>query len=102
MKRIRVSALAEHDLDEIWYFIAKNAGSIEIANSVIESITGAFSLLANAPEAGRKRDEIEAGVRGFTVGNYIVYYRNAGPRLTVSRIIHGMRDQKSAYRDHEP
>lgn len=101
MKRIRVAAPAEQDLDEIWYYIAKNSGSIEIANGVIDSITKAFSLFAHAREAGTKRDEIEPGVRSFPVGNYIIYYRESDPYIVIARIIHGMRDQKSAYQERE-
>ena len=97
MKRIRVAAPAEEDLDEIWHYIAKNSGSIDIAVGVIDSITGAFPLLAHAPEAGTKRDEIDAGVRGFPVGNYIIYYRESGAYIVIARVIHGMRDQKSNY-----
>ena len=73
MKRIRVAALAEQDLDGIWYHVAKNSGSIDIANRVIDSIADAFSFFARVPEAGTKRDEIDPGVRGFPVGNYIIY-----------------------------
>ena len=40
MKRIRVADLAERDLDEIWYYVAKQSQSIEIVNSVVESLTG--------------------------------------------------------------
>jgi toxin ParE1/3/4 len=97
MKRLRVSNLAEQDLDEIWYEIAKRSGSIEIATGVVDSITGVFPLFANNPEAGRRRDEIELGVRSFPVENYIIYYRQSGHHLVISRIIHGMRDQKAAY-----
>ncbi len=67
MKRIRVSALAERDLDEIWHEIARRSGSIEIASGVIYSITEVFSLFAKHPEAGRRRDEIESGTRSFPV-----------------------------------
>ena len=61
MKRIRVSTLAERDLDH----------SMEIANGVVASITVTFPLFAGNPEAGTRRDEIELGVRGFPVGKYI-------------------------------
>jgi toxin ParE1/3/4 len=98
MKRIRVAAPAERDLDEIWFYIAKNSGSIEIANGVVDSITDAFPLFARAPEAGTKRDELDDGLRGFPVGNYIVYYHESGQYVVISRVIHGMRDQKTAYR----
>ena len=97
MKRIRVANLAERDLDEIWYRIATQSGNMEIANGVVESITETFPLFASTPEAGTRRDAIELGVRGFPVGKYIIYYRESGNYLLISRVIHGMRDQKSAY-----
>ena len=99
MKRIRVAALAEQDLDDIWYHVAKNSGSIEIANRIVDSIAEAFSFFARVPEAGTKRDKIDPGVRGFPVGNYIIYYRTSGSYVVISRVIHGRRDQQAAYRD---
>jgi toxin ParE1/3/4 len=98
MKRIRVAAPAERDLDDIWYRIGVDSGSIEIANGVVDSITEVFPLFAHAPEAGTRRDDIDEGLRGFPVGKYIIYFRESGPYVVVSRVIHGMRDQKRAYR----
>ena len=99
MKRVRVAAPAERDLDEIWYRIATDSGSIDTADNVVDSITRVFPLFAHTPEAGTKREEIDPGLRGFPVGNYIIYYRESGPYVIVSRVIHGMRDQKTAFRD---
>lgn len=99
MRRIRVAELAERDLDQIWNRVATSSGSIEVANGVVDSITESFALFASRPEAGTRRDHIEVGVRGFPVGKYIVYYRDIGKYLVISRVIHGMRDQASAYRD---
>lgn len=45
MKRIRVSAPAERDLDGIWVYLARQSGSFEIADRAVESITEVFSLL---------------------------------------------------------
>lgn len=50
MKRIRVSSPAERDLDEIWYRIATQSGSMEIAATAVESITSTFALFGN-PDA---------------------------------------------------
>ena len=44
---------------------------------------------------------LNPGVRGFPVGRYIVYYRESGPHLVISRVIHRMRDQKSAFLDDD-
>src|SRR5512140_2041364 len=97
MKRIRVSHVAERDLDDIWYYILKNSGSVETAGRLIESIAETFPLLAQAPQAGTRRDEIAPGLRGFPVGNYIIYYAETGQHVVISRILHGMRDQTSAH-----
>ena len=97
MKRIRVSRPAERDLDDIWYYLTKKSGSIEVADRLLDSITEAFNVFAQAPEAGTRRDEIAPGLRGFPVGNYIIYYAETERHVVISRILHGMRDQRSAY-----
>jgi hypothetical protein len=42
----RVAPQAEAELDDIWYYVAKESGSIEIADRLIDSITERFYLLA--------------------------------------------------------
>ena len=98
MKRIRVSGPAERDLDDIWRYVVKKSGGMEIADRLIESITETFRLFAQAPGVGTRREEIEPGLRGFPVGNYIIYYAETERHVVILRVLHGMRDQKSAYR----
>jgi hypothetical protein len=45
----RVAPEAEAELDDIWFYIAKESGSIEIADRTIDFITARFFLLAAAP-----------------------------------------------------
>jgi plasmid stabilization system protein ParE len=59
----RVAPQAESDLDEIWYFLAIQSSSIDIADRVIDSITARFALLARQPYIGRRRDEEPAARR---------------------------------------
>jgi hypothetical protein len=42
----RVAPQVAADLDDIWYFVAKESGSVEIASRLIDSITNRFLLLA--------------------------------------------------------
>jgi plasmid stabilization system protein ParE len=44
---------ADSDLDDIWYYIAIQSGSTEIADRFIDSITNRFYLLARHPNIGR-------------------------------------------------
>lgn len=53
----RVAADAGAELDNIWYYVAKESGSIEIADRLIDSITQRFYLLACHPHIGRHRDQ---------------------------------------------
>jgi hypothetical protein len=41
----------------IWWYVAKQSGSIEIADRLIDSLTERFYLLARYPQLGRRRDE---------------------------------------------
>jgi toxin ParE1/3/4 len=91
----RLSTLAESDLDAIWLFAARDH-SIEVANRLVDDITDRCVLLADHPEAGRRRDEIAAGLRSFPVRNHIIYYRPEPGHVLIARILHGSRDQAAA------
>ena len=51
----RLTAQVEADLEQIWNYIVKESGNIEIARRQIVSITDRFYLLANHPHLGRAR-----------------------------------------------
>jgi toxin ParE1/3/4 len=89
----RVSRRAEADLDDIWYYVAKESGSIEMGNRLIDSITNRFFLLANHPHLGRSRDEdFGIGSRSFPVGEYVIVYCVENEALLILRVAHGSRD----------
>ncbi|MFN0165676.1 MAG: type II toxin-antitoxin system RelE/ParE family toxin [Bryobacteraceae bacterium] len=45
----RLAPQAESDLAQIWLYVARQSGSIEIADRLIDSITEKFWLLAGFP-----------------------------------------------------
>jgi toxin ParE1/3/4 len=45
----RLAPQAEADLDDVWYYVVKESGSLEIAGRLIDSITNRFLLLARHP-----------------------------------------------------
>ena len=51
----RLAPQVEFELDDIWYYVARESGSIEIADRLIDSITDRFYLLASHPYVGRLR-----------------------------------------------
>jgi toxin ParE1/3/4 len=96
----RVAPQAESDLDEIWYFLATQSSSIDVADRVIDSITARFALLAHHPYIGRRRDEdLRPGVRSFVVGDYLIAYRVDGDDVLILRVLRGSRDIEALFRD---
>jgi|SRR5579871_2750959 len=96
----RVAPQAETDLDSIWYFLAIQSNSVDVADRVIESITARFVLLAQQPYIGRRRDEdLRPGIRTFVVGDYVIAYRVDGENVLILRVLRGSRDIEALFRD---
>jgi toxin ParE1/3/4 len=94
----RVAPRAERDLDDIWYYVAKESGSVEIANRLIDSITDRFFLLGGFPYLGRSRDEdFGFGCRSFPVGEYIIVYVVDGEDVLILRVAHGRREIETLF-----
>ncbi len=96
----RVAPQAESDLDAIWYFLATQSSSIEVADRVVDSITARFALLTRQPYIGRRRDEdLRPGIRTFPVGDYVIAYRVDGDDVLVLRVLRGSRDIEALFRE---
>jgi toxin ParE1/3/4 len=92
----RVAPEAEADLDDIWCYIARKSGSLEIADRFTEFLSDRFYLLANHPYIGRRRDEeLRPGLRSFPVRDYVILYRIEKDDVLILRILHGSRDIKA-------
>ena len=65
----RLAPAAGFDLDDIWVYVAKESGSFEIADKIVDAITERFWLISSHPHIGRGRDEdLRSGLRSFAVG----------------------------------
>jgi toxin ParE1/3/4 len=94
----RLSPEAEAELDAIWWYLAEQSGSPEIAGSAIASITERFHLLSTYPQLGRRRDDLRPGLRSYPAGSYVIVYRIDGPDVLVLHIFHGSRDIEALLR----
>ena len=96
----RVASQAAADLDDIWYYVAKESGSVEVADRLIDSINDRFFLLAGHPYLGRARDDdFGVGSRSFPVGEYVIVYCVEGADVLILRVAHGRRDIEAVF-DH--
>ena len=57
---------------ESGFYVARESGSFEIADHVIDNITERFWLLTRRPHIGRTRDDLRPGLLSFPAGNYVI------------------------------
>jgi toxin ParE1/3/4 len=88
---------AEADLDDIWLYTARQSGSFEIADRLIDSITRRFWILAQFPFSGRHRDDLRPGMRSFPVGQYVIFYRVDNGDALILRVLGGSRDLEAIF-----
>jgi toxin ParE1/3/4 len=84
---------AEAELDDIWIYVARASGSIEIANRLIDALTERLFLLGQYPQMGRRRDhDLRPGLRSFPAGEYVIIYRVEGADALILHLVRGSRD----------
>ncbi len=94
----RLAPRAETDLDDIWYYVAKESCSIEIANRLIDTLTDRFFMLAGFPYVGRARDDdFGPGCRSVAVGEYVIVYCVEDLEVLILRVVHGRRDLEALF-----
>lgn len=95
----RLASQVEFELDDIWYYVARESGSIEIADRLIDSITDRFFLLANHPYVGRLREDLRPGLRSFPVGQYVIIYRIEDADVLILHVLYSHRDVQRIFHE---
>jgi toxin ParE1/3/4 len=93
---VNLSPDADKNLIEIWGYLAREA-SEHVADRRLREIEAMFAMLKSWPYAGRKRDELLAGVRSMPIHPYIIFYRIQADAVESYRIVHGRRDIASVF-----
>jgi len=85
-----LSPEADADLEEIWCYVA--ADDPAAADRLVDSFVERFTMLADFPDIGRRRDELAPGIRSVPVGAYVIFYRMFEDTVQIVRVLHGARD----------
>ena len=48
------------------------------------------------------RPELSDGLRGFPTGDYVIFYREAGPAIEIVRVLHAARDIVALFSEETP
>ena len=87
---VRRTNLADADLDAIWLHIASD--NLPAADRLIDSFEAAEDRLGQFPELGQTRPDLDASIRHWPVGSYMIFYRIDPDAVTTLRVLHGARD----------
>ena len=93
MREPRFSPMAVADLGGILEYIARD--NPPAAVRFVETLKEKCNTLAQFPLLGASREQLVAGLRVFSVGNYAIYYRPEGKTVRIERVLHGARDADS-------
>jgi toxin ParE1/3/4 len=89
MPRIVRTHPARDDVRQIWLYIAQR--NISAADRLIDKLDRTLRSLARNPLIGESVPQYRAGLRRFTVGNYVLYYEPIDGGIRLVRVLHGSR-----------
>ena len=95
MSRYFLSTQAKYDLREIKNYIARD--NLAAARRFVETFRDQCNLIAKCPRMGRSYEELAPGLRGFAMGNYIIFYRPIENGIAVERLLSGYRDLEAIF-----
>lgn len=94
MPAVSLTTHAENDLLDAWMHIAQD--NPDAADKLVDSLLAAAHALAEHPEQGRARPELQAGLRSWvTQTPYLIFYMPQPHGITVIRFLHHSRDVPS-------
>lgn len=99
MPRIAKTALAEQDLEDIWFHIATD--DPVAADRTLDILGRKCRVLSVQPYLGRARDELAPDIRSLAVAPYIIFYRPLADGVEIARVLHGARDVDALFHPDE-
>ena len=98
MASVKISALAEADLREVWSYVAENNPAA--ADKLIKELLEKIRSLPRNPALGRDRSEIIINLRSLPVKKYVVFYLIAGDGIEIYRVLHSSRNIDELFNDY--
>ncbi len=81
---------ARLDLIEAGLYIAE--GNPDAADRFHDALNKTFQRLAQHPQLGRARPELDRELRSLPHRQYVIYYRPTARGVEIVRVLHGARD----------
>jgi toxin ParE1/3/4 len=90
MRRPFFSPSSRNDLIEILDYVAKDKPGAAIR--LVERLEATCQMLAKNSGLGTSRNDLKPGLRAWSVGQYVIFFRDVRDGIEVVRVVHGARD----------
>jgi toxin ParE1/3/4 len=90
-RSVRLSPLAEYDLETIWTYTASK-WSVEQADRYVQKVFAALQALSRGDCVGRSAAGIRLGYLKYAVGRHFLFFKLTATHLDVIRILHQRMD----------
>ena len=97
MTKILKRPLALEDLDNIWFYIARD-NPVE-ADNLIDIFDEKLQLIAEYPEIGPARSRYGQDIRVYPVGEYVIFYRPLREDIEVTRVLNAAQDLDAIFEE---
>lgn len=89
------------DLAEVYRFIATQGQSRNVALAFVRRIRDRCRKIGDAPNGGRPRDDLQAGLRTVPFERSTVIAYRVGKTVEIVNVFYGGRDYEALYRGHD-
>ena len=93
MPRIKLLIGAKQDLRGVLRYVARESGSVAIAQQFVSALRQKCVHLAGLPgHIGRLRPDLRTDARSFAYRGYVIVFRYVDDRFEVINVMEGHRD----------
>jgi toxin ParE1/3/4 len=93
-RKLRLSLEARADFRDVLQFTQETWGQGQ-RDAYKDLILQALQHLAQFPDLGHRRNEIDPDLRRYPVGQHLIFYTVTDDELRVARILHNRQDANS-------
>ncbi|MBA3484069.1 MAG: type II toxin-antitoxin system RelE/ParE family toxin [Pirellulales bacterium] len=93
MSHVECTRRAEVDLRRIWVYVAER--NFSAADRLWDQLQSAFNLLSMNQYMGEAIRGSAIGLRQFSVGSYVIFFRPLPNGIRLLRVVHASRDMRA-------
>ena len=97
MAIVKITELAEADLDAIWDYLSEN--NVQVAKDFLAELTQKFDFLADNPLLGKGRFDFILNLRSFPHKKYLIFYFPIENGVEIYRVLHSSRSIDAIFTD---